>query len=50
MWDAQATLGGRKVLDGANVQVERGRLVALVGPNGAGKSSLIKAFVGLLAL
>ncbi len=50
MWDAQATLGGRKVLDGAHVQVERGRLVALVGPNGAGKSSLIKAFVGLLAL
>lgn len=50
MWDAQATLGGRKVLDGADVQVERGRLVALVGPNGAGKSSLIKAFVGLLAL
>ena len=25
-------------------------MVALVGPNGAGKSSLIKAFVGLLAL
>ncbi|MFN7129568.1 MAG: ABC transporter ATP-binding protein [Brevundimonas sp.] len=50
MWDADATLGGRKVLDGADVQVEYGQLVALVGPNGAGKSSLIKAFAGLLEL
>ncbi|WP_271166617.1 ABC transporter ATP-binding protein [Brevundimonas intermedia] len=50
MWDADASLGGRKVLDGADVQVEYGQLVALVGPNGAGKSCLIKAFVGLLEL
>ena len=47
---ADASLGGRKVLDGADVQVEYGQLVALVGPNGAGKSCLIKAFVGLLDL
>jgi iron complex transport system ATP-binding protein len=50
MWDADASLGGRTVLDGADVQVERGRLVAVVGPNGAGKSSLIRAFAGLLPL
>lgn len=50
MWDADASLGGRKVLDGADVQVEYSQLVALVGPNGAGKSCLIKAFAGLLAL
>ena len=50
MWDADATLGGRKVLDGADLQVESGELVALVGPNGAGKSSLIRAFAGLLPL
>lgn len=50
MWDADASLGGRKVLDGAYVQVEYGQVVALVGPNGAGKSSLIKAFAGLLEL
>jgi iron complex transport system ATP-binding protein len=50
MWDADASLGGRKVLDGADVQVEYGQLVALVGPNGAGKSCLIKAFAGLLEL
>ncbi|WP_363313613.1 ABC transporter ATP-binding protein [uncultured Brevundimonas sp.] len=50
MWDGDATLCGRKVLDGADVQVEYGQLVALVGPNGAGKSTLIKAFAGVLDL
>lgn len=50
MWDADAFVSGRKVLDGVDVQVESGQLVALVGPNGAGKSSLIKAFAGLLPL
>ena len=50
MWDADANLGGRSVLDGTDVQVEAGELVAVVGPNGAGKSSLIRAFAGLLPL
>ncbi|KQY75543.1 ABC transporter ATP-binding protein [Brevundimonas sp. Root1423] len=50
MWDADARLGARTVLDGADVQVETGELVAVVGPNGAGKSSLIRAFAGLLPL
>lgn len=50
MWDADASLGGRTVLDGADVLVDRGQLVAVVGPNGAGKSSLIRAFAGLLPL
>ncbi|CAN7208173.1 ABC transporter ATP-binding protein [Brevundimonas sp. LjRoot202] len=50
MRDGSARLGGRAVLDGANLQVDAGQLVALVGPNGAGKSSLIRAFAGLLPL
>lgn len=50
MWDADASLGGRTVLDGADVLVETGEIVAVVGPNGAGKSSLIRAFAGLLPL
>ena len=50
MQGACARLGGRLVLDHADLQVGTGELVALVGPNGAGKSSLIRAFVGLLPL
>ena len=50
MEQATARLGGRTVLDGADLRVGTGELVALVGPNGAGKSSLIRAFAGLLPL
>lgn len=50
MWNADASLGGRTVLDGADLLVETGEMVAVVGPNGAGKSSLIRAFAGLLPL
>jgi len=50
MRDADASLGGRTVLDGADLRIEAGRLVVVVGPNGAGKSSLIRAFAGLLPL
>ena len=48
--DATARLGGRPVLDGVNLSIATGELVALVGPNGAGKSSAIRALVGLLPL
>lgn len=48
MWDADAAIGDRTVLDSVDVMVESGEFVAVVGPNGAGKSSLIRAFAGLL--
>jgi ABC-type multidrug transport system ATPase subunit len=40
--------GHRHVLDGADLTVEAGRLVAVVGENGAGKSTLLKALAGTL--
>jgi iron complex transport system ATP-binding protein len=47
---ATASLGGRTVLDGVDLAVGAGELVAVVGPNGAGKSSAIRALAGLLPL
>ena len=47
---ATATLGGRTVLDGVDLSVAAGQMVAVVGPNGAGKSSVIRTLAGLLPL
>lgn len=47
---ATAVLGRRTVLDGVDLSVATGELVAVVGPNGAGKSSTIRALAGLLPL
>ncbi|VXB51249.1 ABC transporter ATP-binding protein [Brevundimonas sp. G8] len=44
----QARLGKAVVLDGVDLSVAAGEVVALCGPNGAGKSSAIRAAVGLL--
>ncbi|WP_396430228.1 ABC transporter ATP-binding protein [Limnohabitans sp.] len=46
--DLNASLGGRRVLNGISLQIAAGRWTCVVGPNGAGKSSLLKALGGLL--
>jgi ATP-binding cassette, subfamily F, member 3 len=43
-------LGGRTLLNGADLTIDPGRRVGLVGRNGAGKSTLLRAIAGDLAL
>jgi ABC-2 type transport system ATP-binding protein len=40
--------GPLTALDGANLQLQRGELLALLGPNGAGKTTAIGLLLGLL--
>ena len=46
----EARMGKAVVLDGVDLSVSAGEVVALCGPNGAGKSSAIRAAVGLLGI
>ncbi|MBO0712192.1 MAG: ABC-F family ATP-binding cassette domain-containing protein, partial [Acetobacteraceae bacterium] len=42
-------LGGRVLLDGADLTIDPGRRIGLVGRNGAGKSTLLRAIAGEIA-
>jgi ABC-type multidrug transport system ATPase subunit/surface polysaccharide O-acyltransferase-like enzyme len=45
--DARKAFGGTQALDGFNMQVHRGEIIALLGPNGAGKTTAISLLLGL---
>jgi ABC-type branched-subunit amino acid transport system ATPase component len=47
--DVYAGYGGGDVLQGVDLDVERGSVTCIVGPNGAGKSTVLRVVSGLLA-
>ena len=42
------SFGAVRALDGVDLRLERGKIIALAGPNGSGKTTLIKLLNGLL--
>ena len=41
--------GGKPVLQGVDLAVRDGEIIAVIGRNGVGKSTLMKTVIGLLA-
>ena len=47
--DLRAGYGGKPVLQGVDLTVAKGEIVAVIGRNGVGKSTLMKTLIGLVA-
>ena len=41
-------IDGKALLDGVDLQVDRGKFVGLIGPNGAGKTTLLRTLGGIV--
>jgi len=47
--DLSLSIGGAKILEGINLQVNENEILGIIGPNGAGKTSLFNLLSGLRA-
>ena len=45
-----ADSNNKQVVAARNIELSRGKSIAIIGPSGTGKSTLVKAMVGLLAV
>ena len=46
--DLKKSFNSKKVLDGTNLEIEKGKITVIIGRSGEGKSVLIKHIIGLL--
>ncbi len=46
--DLKKSFDGKKVLDGVNLTIERGKITVIIGRSGEGKSVLLKHIIGLI--
>lgn len=44
--DVECAMGGRRIFNGLNLEVARGRITAIMGPSGTGKTTLLRLITG----
>ena len=44
--DVKCVMGGRRIFNGLNLEVARGRITAIMGPSGTGKTTLLRLITG----